>query len=216
MPSLKAELHEAWSNLANLQQQLELSSDAQHSFDAARDVLENIPRETSEELFELAVVYGALATPLEGSAEVSDEDKVNEHRRYADLAMETLQKAIEAGFDDIGTLEASEHLAVLRERDDYQELIGPRSIAYQAERLANSNLISNEQRIAARDRAADFVRELAGSDAPDHQQTLAAVLHSMGIIQAGLKQYDEAEESLRKELEIRLKLLATVEDPAQA
>ena len=63
-----------------------------------------------------------------------------------------------------------------------------------------------------------MLRELIGSDSAEvrHQTTLAATLHSIGEIQIGLKQYDEAEKSLQETLQIRKELLAEKPDDQQA
>ena len=79
VPSLKSDLYKAWLDLGNYQRELGKKTAADRSFRAARRVLENIPRNTPAELFELALVYAELAKPAEESADLPADEAAELH-----------------------------------------------------------------------------------------------------------------------------------------
>jgi len=215
--SLRGDQYRALLFLARYQQQLGDTGEAARLFREAREVLENIPRETPDQLYELATVYAALAQPVERVVELSEED-VAEQERNIDLALETLDTAVDGGFADSQKLKSERLFDVLRERDDFQQILSALESAAEAQRLAGPNSGSDDQTLADRLRAAelltDAVKERPGSRR--HRSTLAATLHSIGVIQMQLKQYPEAEESLRRALQIREALLQEQPDDLKA
>ena len=96
---------------------------ANRSLRAAQEVLENIPRDTPDELFELATVYGALATPDEGATEPTEAER-DDQQRYADLGDgDDRQGASRKAIENLKALQSHKHLAALREREDFQQLV---------------------------------------------------------------------------------------------
>jgi serine/threonine protein kinase/tetratricopeptide (TPR) repeat protein len=210
VPSLKAELHRALMDLGNYQRKLDRIEEANRSFEEAKGILEIVHRESEvpDELFELAIIYGALATPLEGVADPPDEEELAEQQHYADLAMETLQRAADSGYRDAAALKSHTYLAVLRERDDFSQLVDQVDTLHQAQRLASSEGDSDRETLVARQQAADVLRDLIANEpgAIPLQKTLADLLHSISVLHTGEKQFDEAEQSLREAVELRQEL----------
>jgi len=208
VPSLKAELWKAHMDLGNHQRKLGRNDDATRSFRAAEQVLVNIPRETPAELFDLAIVYGALATPAEGTADSPDEEELAEQQHYAALAIKTLRQAIEKGYRDTRALRSHESLAALREREDFQQLLEPLEKEIKAQQLAAREGDTDEETLANLRQSVDILQKLIGDDPADvHLRgALADAMHSIGTIQIGLKQYAEGEQSLREALEVRKEL----------
>ncbi len=205
---LKGHLYKAHLDLGDLQMALGDATSANLSFRTAQDVMENFPRNTAGELFELATVYGALATPEYGASDQTDADR-DDRQRYADLAMETIAAAVEKGWQDVGAIEHHTHLAPVRERDEFKQLVDRLRKELEAARLATAGGESDQQQLANRQQAADVLRELAGGEMParQHRLTLATTLHSIGQIQIGLEHYDQAERSLQEALQIWQELL---------
>ena len=203
--SLKAELHRAWVDLAKHQRTSGDEQAAVRSFRAAREVLENIPRNTPDETFELAVVYGALAKPPKDSAELPDEDREIDRQQNADDAMIWLRKAVEAGYEDIASIRSNKSLTAVRERDDFQKLIK----GLEAARLAATEPGGVDEKLADRREAVNVLQELIGSGPAEvrHRKTLASALHSIGVIQTDLKQFDEAQKTLEEALQLRREVL---------
>ncbi|MBW3539799.1 MAG: protein kinase, partial [Planctomycetes bacterium] len=202
--SLRADLYESHLLLAQFQRQLGNTDEAARSFRDARDVLENIPRETPGQLYELAAVYAALAQPAEGAIPPDQEDAA-ERQRNIELALQTLRKAADAGYTNVQTLKADRLFDVMRARDDFQRLVAGLDKAAQAQQLASRSAGNPDQNLANRLQAAQLLQDLV-TEQPDsvgHKRTLAATLHSVGVIQTGLKQFDEAETSLLQALEMR-------------
>ena len=212
VPSLKGKLYKAWIDLGSYQQDLGKSSDAARSFRAAEHVLANIDANTPSELFDLAIVYGALATPAEGTVDGPTEAEQELQREYAGKAMETLDRAVREGYRDVDALRTREYLAVLRERNDFQELL----VWLDAEVLTSNEAGATEEALTERRESLAALRKLIGHEPTDvrHTETLAAILHSVALIEAGLENYDAAEEALAEELAIRERLQQ--DDPANA
>ena len=157
VPSLKGELHQAFMDLASYQRELNLTVEADRSFKAAQEVLENIDRTTPAEMFDLAIVYGALSLPMDGSVELSEKDQA-ERQRYADLAMETIAEAVKNGFSDVKAMKSHKSFAALRDRDDFQVLFKE----LQAEELVANEADTDEQKLANRRKSVNLLRELVG------------------------------------------------------
>ncbi len=206
--SLKAELYRSWHNLAKSQRAAGESQNANRSLRAAREVLENIPRNTPEEMFELAVVYGALAQQPDRTMELQSENTEDEREQNANDAMVWLNKAVGAGYRDLDALHSHKSLTALHVRDDFQQLVSKLTKEAQAYQLAMIETVANEQSLADLRQATDLLRNLIRSDPDDmeHQSTLAATLHAIGSIQARLKQFDKAEKSLREAYRMRTDL----------
>ncbi|MCU0962047.1 MAG: tetratricopeptide repeat protein, partial [Pirellulaceae bacterium] len=202
--SLRGELCQAHLRLARYQRQLGNASEANRSFREARELLENIPRETSGQLYELATVYAALAQPPEGEIRPDPEEAVD-REHHVGLTLDTLRKAIDAGFHDAKAIQAEGLFDPLRDRADFQQVVTTLERAAQAQQLVAGNAGSVEQTLANRLQAAELLKSL-DADQPGnlrHRSTLAATLHSIGVIQTGLKQFDEAEQALVQALELR-------------
>ncbi len=94
---------------------------------------------------------------------------------------------------------------VLRERADFQQVMAALDKAAEAQQLASRAAGNTEQTLADRLRAADLLKGLVIEQpgAQRHRTTLAATLHSIGVIQTGLKKFSEAEQALLQALELR-------------
>jgi serine/threonine protein kinase/WD40 repeat protein/Flp pilus assembly protein TadD len=215
--SLRADLCRAYLALGNYQKRLGDAAEGSRSFRLARDVLEQTPRETPDQLFELATVYAVLATPLAESLEPSEED-AGELKRNADLAMETLKKAVEAGYQKASVLGTNHDLDPLRDRDDFQTLLATVQKVAEADRLAKAEDKDATKKLSNRRQAADLLKGLASAQPANlrHRATLAATLQSIGVIQTGLKQFDDAERSLDDALKLRQQLLQQQSENPQA
>ena len=154
-PRCGEDLCQAHFDLAHHQQQLGNAAEAAARSATSRELLENMPRETPQQLFELAMVYAALARRPKDAGEPNDEDAA-EQQRNADLAMETLKKAIAAGYSSATTLKTSRLLDPLRERDDFQEIVANLAKSAEAQELASRNVGSTSQKLADRRQAAGY------------------------------------------------------------
>ena len=108
-----------YANLALVQIDLGRHADAAASALAHREVWPENPDEQYSAAVELA-----LCIPLVGTDPGKlTADQESQRRRYADEAMRTLQRAIAAGFGDVGKLRMNRDLDPLRERDDFKEIV---------------------------------------------------------------------------------------------
>src|SRR6185436_18271540 len=112
----------------------------------------------------------------------------------------TLRKAVDVGYADAKILKTNRQFDVLRERAEFQQLVAGLDKDAQAKQLAGRNEGTEDAKLADRLRAAQLLNELVAEQpgALRHKSTLAATLQSIGVIQTGLKQFDEAEKSLQE------------------
>ena len=132
--------------------------------------------------------------------------------------METIAQAVQDGYRDVNTLKSHKYLDALRERDDYKSLVSRLAKAVEADNLVANEAKTDLQKLANHRESANLLRELAGDDSTDmrHRETLASTLHSIGEIQLGLRQYNEAEKTLLESLEIRKRLQEEAHGDPQA
>ncbi|MHC5542981.1 tetratricopeptide repeat protein, partial [Singulisphaera rosea] len=90
----------------------------------ARATFERMPNQNPLDLYNLACVR-ALCAEIPPGAEKDPlfEDDPEERRRFADLAVEAVSKAIDAGFNDANLIKTDHDLLSIRDRDDFQALI---------------------------------------------------------------------------------------------
>ena len=205
VPSLKAELYKAWIELGAYQRSIPKNADANRSFRAAEDVVVNIPRNSPDEWYNLACVYAGLATPIDDEVEPAAATAAEEHQHYANLAMEALRRAVEMGYSNVKWLQADEDLAHLRTRGDFKELVARLEQQAKAEQLVASKPATTEGTLVDRRHAIDSLRPLIGSETASvrHQKTLAAALHSVGLIETGLEHFPAAEKALEEAFSMR-------------
>jgi serine/threonine protein kinase/tetratricopeptide (TPR) repeat protein len=215
--ALRGDLYRAYLALGNHQKQLGDTAGASRNYRLAREVLEQIPRETPDQLFDLATVYAVLASPPADSEEPGESDAAD-RQRNANLAMATLKKAVDGGYQNASALRTNKDLDPLRDRDDFQAILTTVLNIAEADRLARTNEPDAAKQLTNRKQAADLLKGLAEARPGEvrHRTTLAATLHSIGVLQTGLKQFDEAEKSLDEALKLRLELLKKPADRAQA
>ena len=206
---LRSDYYKALLRLADQQRQMSLTVDANRSARDARDVLSQIPRETPAEKFELATVYAALAAPPDATRELvlDDADAADERQRNADLAMETLQQAVDAGWADPAALKNYKMLDVLRNREPFQRLAAAIAASAEANRLLTAKAGSDQAKLANQQRAVEILQNISGDGMQlMHRKTLAATQHSMGVVQTDLEQFNAADRSLAEAVAMRAEL----------
>jgi serine/threonine protein kinase/tetratricopeptide (TPR) repeat protein len=208
---LRSELYQDWLVLADHQKRMSLTVDAARSYRDAAQVLEQMPHDTPGELFQLAVVYAVLAAPPEVAAAAQPQDPqdaaADERQRYAELALQSLTQAVNQGWADPAALKNYKAFDSLRERAEFQKAVQSVETLAEAQRLFSAKAKSEQEQLDNQRKAAEMLGPLA-ADSPHqarHQRGLALVLHSMGVVQIGLKQFDEAEKSLAQAVDLRAK-----------
>ena len=101
LPGLRAEASAAYRDLASMQRQFGRETEAAETVLASRQLIENLPQETAEDVYNLSVIYATLARNATGADApvVSPAD--------ADLreALQTLARAVALGFRNRDTIE---------------------------------------------------------------------------------------------------------------
>lgn len=207
---IHSDYYKSLIRLAEQQRLMGLTVEANRSARDAREVLTQIRRETPAEKFELATVYAALAAPPDSRRELTpdDADAVDERQRNADLAMETLQQAVEAGWSDAAALKNYKVLDVLRNREDFQRLAMVIGATAEANKLLTAEAKTDQAKLANQQKAAEILRNVPGGSTHliTHRKTLAATQHSIGVAQTNLKQFDAAKQSLDQAVALRAEL----------
>jgi serine/threonine protein kinase/tetratricopeptide (TPR) repeat protein len=204
--SLRGGHYKALLELAQQQERMGMTPEANRTRRDAREVLAQLPQKLPAEIFELATVYAALATPLDPNQEVEKEDieAADERERHTLLTMQTLQQAVDAGWADAAALKNHRVFDPLRQREDFQKLAGVVDVLAASRQLTAGQSPRNADALASQQIAAEQLRARAAppGNAGD-RKLLATVLHSIGLIQSELKQFEAAEKSLQESLDIR-------------
>jgi tetratricopeptide (TPR) repeat protein/serine/threonine protein kinase len=203
--------YKALLELAEQQEQMGLMPEANHTRRDAREVLAQLPQKRPAELFELATVYAALATPPDSNEEAGKEDPeaAYDRERHTVLAMQMLQQAVDAGWADVAALKNHRTLDSLRERKDFQTLASVVESVATARQVAAGQSPRDADALATQQKAAEQIGKLAAQPGnAGHRKLQATMLHSIGLIQSELKQFEEAEKSLQEALAIREQLRA--------
>jgi serine/threonine protein kinase/tetratricopeptide (TPR) repeat protein len=196
---LKGELCQALRDVGRYECRLGNESEAILAYQEAKEILKNIPHETSAELFELASIYAYLALPPADSGQVTPPMEREQRARDADLAMQTLRQAVEAGFNDFAVLQTSEDFNALRDRDEFQQLLARMEEFVDAIKLADSTKHNDKWEGLRR------LKNLAEQH-PDNTQlqlTTASTAHAIGLIETRLGCYESAEQAFRAEIPVR-------------
>ncbi len=198
---LRQDLYRAYTQLAHFQRKLLQDSAASHTLRLAREMLENMPRDTPDQLYQLATVYAELARPLDDVTKL-DEAAQAEQKRNADLAIETLQQTVNAGFLNAETLRKDESFGSLRQRPDFQQLQVALDAIASASKLTGQNGGDDAAKLRTRGQAADLLKELTSAQptALRNARITATTLQSVGELQTVLQQFDAAEKSLQEAL----------------
>jgi serine/threonine-protein kinase len=112
------------ANLARLQRQMGKPQDALASFREARGLLEELPPARAGDWYNLALARAGCSSVVgrgEPDAKLTAKE-LEERKQEAGLALEALQKAVRAGFNDIQRLEKSTEFAPLRARAEFKAL----------------------------------------------------------------------------------------------
>ena len=159
----------------------EQTEEASRAYRDARDYFDSLPRATSEELDSLACVAAMCSVPDTGIA-ASTQDAA-ESRRNMDLAIDSLRKAVASGFNDVKTVKTDPDLDSIRSRPDFKALIA-----------------DLEGKAAQVGSPATAPSAHAGLN---KRAIEATQLHSVGVAQTELGQFDVALASLLKARELR-------------
>ena len=220
--SLRAEHYQDRLVLADHLKQMGMTVEANRAYRDAKDVLSQLAEksQTPAELFQLAVVYASLSAnvPSPSAAETTeDPEAADERQRNADLALQTLQKAVDNGWGDPAALKNYKALDPLRERDEFQQLAKVVESVAEANKLLASQAKTEEGKLADQQKAVEILDKLAAEHPQQiqHQRSLATTFHSMGVIQTTLKQFEEAEKSLQQAIEMRAKIHESKPDDAE-
>ena len=206
---LRGGFYKALLELAEQQEQMGLTPEANRARRDAREVLAQLPKKQPTEIFELATIYAALATPPEraNEAEQEDAEAADERERHAMLALQMLKQAVDAGWADALTLRNHRTLDSLREREEFQALVGVVDALAAARQVSTGKSPRDADALAGQQKVAEQLGKFANeSGSAAHRRLKANVLHSIGVIQSELKQFEEAEKSLKDALAIHQQL----------
>jgi serine/threonine protein kinase/tetratricopeptide (TPR) repeat protein len=209
IPLLRGEMVLALRELGDFQKTLNLTDQANRTHRAVSDLLESIPRSTPEEKMELAIVYGTLATPSDDVIENLDAQQKSDRKYYADKAWKTVNEAIEDGYRNIHTLKTHKSLAVIRNREEYPNLVKLLDQEIRTNKILASGTSSDPKNREVLSEAEEILIGLiANSNDPrKHQSALAKLRAAMGIVHLELEEYDTAEQSFNEAIQLYTKLL---------
>ncbi len=195
VPQAQSYLFRSYSYLAHYQRELKQTEQAERNMRLAREVGERLPSDSPFDLYNLACYRALCSTSFRQGNEKATAEEQAEQKREADLAMETLRKAVAAGYQELEWIRQDSDLNVLRSRADFKALE-----ADLAARLAKppDKLKANEQTLALR-------QKLVEADPKNKQlrADLAASQHAIALIQLDLGKTDEAQKQLQQAIALR-------------
>jgi tetratricopeptide (TPR) repeat protein len=195
IPSLHGDLFLAYWNLAQYQRELKQTEPYQRTMRLARETIERLPDDWPQVLFDAARVRAEYSTFLGQSGSQSTAPDRAEQQHEADLAVETLRKAVAAGFRDLEQLRTAEELNPLRGREDFKLL--------EADLVAR--LVTGPARLRASQQALALRQKLTQADPKSKRlrADLAAAQQAMALIQFDLGKLDEARKHLEQAAALR-------------
>jgi serine/threonine protein kinase/Flp pilus assembly protein TadD len=144
------------------------------------------------DLYRLARLWALrAATPDPGAPEGRDAER---RKEAEDNAVATLRRAVAAGYDAAGTVEATLEFERLRARDDFRAAVAEIGKGRPEVPTSDSNPAAPAPAAEARSPAEALAR---------HKAELAASQQAIGLIQLGLGDRAAAARSLRQALELR-------------
>jgi tetratricopeptide (TPR) repeat protein len=171
VPSLHGALYAGYRRLAACQRGLGREKEADEALRAAGDLLDQMPRETPEELFNAGCVLALAACHTDPE----------EAKPTADRAVDAINRAVAAGFRGLDRMREEEDLELLRSRQDFQELLA------RAERAEKTRLVARSPDAVEAERRHALLATRAD---------LAAARYAIGVAQAGLNNTQAAREVL--------------------
>ncbi len=195
VPSLHSGLFGAYRNLALFQRERKQTEQYERTMRRAREVIDRLPSEGANVLFQMACVRAECSTFLGSGKEQRTAEERAEQKREADLAMEALGKAIAAGFRNLERLRQEKELNALRDREDFKAL--------QADLVAR--LAEGPDKLKASQQALALRRKMAQADPNDKrlQADLAASQQAIALILLDLGKFEEARKHLDRALAVR-------------
>jgi tetratricopeptide (TPR) repeat protein len=206
VPQLQITLVHEYQEVSGLHRDAGQVAEAARLEQLAREVAQRLPREGAQNLFTLACVHAGCAMPGSQNSKGVPAPTNEEQRQEAERAIAALRQAIAAGFQDVEQIKTSEYLLPLRARKDFQELVARmesdvRALPATAKPAPN---IRHLTETAARR------QQLAAAD-PDNDQLqvdLAASQQAIGLLRAGLHQFEEASTAFAQVVEVRTRLVS--------
>jgi tetratricopeptide (TPR) repeat protein len=196
VPSLHSGLFSAYRNLASYQRELKQNQESERTMRLARGVIDRLPSDGPEDLFNLACCRAACSAFLGQGQGKSMAEEQAEQKQEADLAMQELHKAIAAGFRDLERLRKEPDLNPLRDRKDFKtleaELEAQLAAAPTDKAKANHEDLARSQKLPEADRNNKRLRA-----------DRAASQHAIALIQLDLGNLDEVQKHLQQAIALR-------------
>ncbi len=215
--ALRGRLAGALQALATYQQALALDDEASRTNRTLKDLLENLPRNTPDEIIELAIVYGALASLPDGAATVTNAESQADQEFYAQQSWETLQEAVAQGYRNLQVLKTQPAFHVLRQRSEFQKLVTALAQEEQTNAILAGDSNGTEAMLQELSAGEQVLRELIAesADSLKHQKTLINIKAATGALHIGLHNYEKANQGLVAALKLNQQILAQVPEDAE-
>jgi serine/threonine protein kinase/predicted Zn-dependent protease len=206
VPVFRSRLYSSSLELARLLAAQGRKSEAAEWFALAGRALEDQPRKTAGDLYNLACVLARAAAAIgEGPGGTSSEARQERDRLIA-AAIDALRQSIVLGSPTAQHIRTDEDLAILRGRADFQALVAQQKANEDAAALAQRGTPGKpEEQLKVRQELLAARAKLAQEDPRNrrHRADLAASQHAVGQVLADLLRYDEAETTLKQAVAAR-------------
>jgi eukaryotic-like serine/threonine-protein kinase len=210
VPVFRARLHAQATELAQLLVAQGRKTEAVQWFGMAVRALEDQPRKTGLDLYNLACVHARVAAAMFEPQNVLTAEEVRERDRMIAAAIDSLRQSIEVGDKNAtymaADMAADKDLEILRGRPDFQALLARKKAAEDASSLLRREKSqTREEKLKAHQLSLAARAKMAEKDPRDrlHRADLAASQHAVGQVLTDLGRRDEAEKTLKEALAAR-------------
>lgn len=184
--------------------------DAKYYGAMVQQSLDRLPSETATDRYNRACYHAVYsAAIIEGKSSPAAEE-LRESQQEAELALEELQQAVAAGFNNYALFRTDKDLHSLRQREDFQALLAQVEQTFRVAELTKwTPDAPPDERLKAQNQALEIRQQKAAKD-PENLRVRAdlALNHqAIGQLQFDLKQWEPAAASLAEARRLRAELV---------
>ena len=200
VPLFRARLYSSCVELARFLIAEGRKPEAAEWFDLAGRALEDQPRKTDGDLYNLACVRALAAAAIAERQGGLTAEVTRERDRLIAAAMDALRQSKGTAAVTFAHMRDDPDLEILHGRADFQALLARKKADEAAAPARSEGSATTEAKLKAHQEAQAAQAKLADNEARDrrHRADLAASQHAVGQVLGDLGQFDEAERNLKE------------------
>lgn len=210
VPRVQGHLAGLATSLSRWYQNRGQPDDAKYYSSMVQQALARLAGETAVDRYNLACYHAVYsASIIEGKSSPAAEE-LRESQQEAELALEELQQAVAAGFNNYALFSTDKDLDSLRQREDFQALLAQVEQTFRVAELTKwTPDAPPAERLKAQNQALEIRQQQAAKDPQNirARADLALNHQAIGQLQFDLKQWEPAAASLAEARRLRTELV---------